>query len=92
VAKKDLETGIGLDTYSDPFTSGETINTVYDNVVVDSFGREVKREGLKLHTDSDMLEGTRTSELFYWVEDNLINNRAWISYDRVTGQIKIKEG
>ena len=26
------------------------------------------------------------------LKENLLNNRAWVSYDRVTGQIKVKEG
>ena len=89
---KDFKMGLGLDTYSDQFAGGELINTVFENVVIDSFGREKKREGLSYHNVSESFNDTRTSELFFWVEGNLMNNRAWVFYDKTTGQIKIKEG
>ena len=84
--------GLGLDTFSDPFTGGEAINTEYNNIVLNSFGKEKKRDGLKEHSDSSSFTGSRVSNLFFWVETNLSNSRAWVFYDRNTGQIKIKEG
>ena len=90
---KDLEMGLGLDTFSNPYSGGENLNTEYNNIVTDSFGREKKRNGVSImYNDTNALSGTRTSELFFWVENNLQNKRAWVFYDKLTGQIKIKEG
>ncbi len=89
---KELHIGLGLDTYSDPYSNGESVNTVYDNIELDSHGVEKKRECLQEHVDSEKLTNMRVSKLFYWVENNLLNNRAWIVYDKNSGKIKIMEG
>ena len=89
---KDLEKGLGLDTNSDPYSNGESIKTVYDNIESDSFGVEKKRDGFQEHIDSSKLSGIQVSDIFYWLEDNLLNKKAWIVYDKSTGTIKKMEG
>tara|TARA_R100000458_G_C8278545_1_gene255064 strand:- start:2285 stop:2572 length:288 start_codon:yes stop_codon:yes gene_type:complete len=89
----DIPIGVGIDTEADEYAVAQNQNIEMENLDIRTPGKEVKRSPSKFYINSNEL-GTnqKISNLFFWVEDNLLGKRAWITYDSLTGKIKIKEG
>ena len=93
----DIPIGVGVDKESDSYTVGPNQNTDVKNISIRTPGVEKKRRAMRINADSLKFEGDGVNNkiitnLFYWVEDNLLNTRAWIYYDKSSGLVTIKEG
>ena len=88
----DIPISVGFDSESSEYAVGSNQNTDMHNIDIRIAGTEKKREGCKLNIDNEYFSDREVANLYFWVRDNLVNNRAWLMYDKKTGSLIIKEG